>query len=147
MARTTRGERPTGSEDSRLKGAGWPCSQQDKELLITARLFGSLIQYGLVVSLTLGIALRYVLDALRKPPGSKMFTFGIEALGQFQSRLPEWPQYCSYILQVATPPSPLSLHALAHRVSRPTACIQHPAYQQARWHGLTRASRTARGGC
>eukprot|EP00959_Pyramimonas_sp_CCMP1952_P270600 5656943-Pyramimonas_sp.AAC.1 len=72
----------------------------DKELCITAILFGSLIQYQLVVSLTLGIALRYVLDALRKPLGSKMFTFGLEALNQFKTRLPEWPQYCSYILQI-----------------------------------------------
>lgn len=72
----------------------------EKELLITAILFGSLIQNQLVVNLTLGIALRFVLDALRKPLGTKMFTFGQEALNQFKSRLQEWPQYCSYILQV-----------------------------------------------
>lgn len=50
----------------------------DRELHITAALFGSLIKHGLVSSITLGMALRYVLDALRKPPGNKMFIFGLE---------------------------------------------------------------------
>jgi len=72
----------------------------DKELCITGVLFGSLIQYGLVISITLGIALRYVLDALRKPLGTKWFTFGLEALNTFKSRLPEWPEYASYIVQI-----------------------------------------------
>ena len=40
----------------------------EKELLVTARLFGTLIQHQLVSSITLGIALRYVLEALRKDP-------------------------------------------------------------------------------
>jgi CCR4-NOT transcription complex subunit 1 len=40
----------------------------DKELRITGVLFGLLIQHQLVSSHTLGIALRYVLEALRKPP-------------------------------------------------------------------------------
>jgi CCR4-NOT transcription complex subunit 1 len=49
---------------------------------------------------SLGIALRYVLNALRSPADSKMFNFGVQALLQFQSRLPEWPQYCSHLLQI-----------------------------------------------
>lgn len=84
----------------------------DKELQITGILFGSLIQhqlgkensssnpYALVSFLPLGVALRYVLDALRKQPGSKMFKFGLTALEQFKSRLAEWPQYCSHILAI-----------------------------------------------
>jgi CCR4-NOT transcription complex subunit 1 len=46
--------------------------------------------------MTLGIALRYVLDALRKPSwqNGKMFRFGMFALDQFKPRLSEWPQYC-----------------------------------------------------
>ncbi|RUS35473.1 CCR4-Not complex component, Not1-domain-containing protein [Jimgerdemannia flammicorona] len=72
----------------------------EKELAITGVLFGSLIQYQLVSYIPLGIALRYVLDALRQPAGSKMFGFGVQALLQFQSRLPEWPQYCSHLLQI-----------------------------------------------
>jgi CCR4-NOT transcription complex subunit 1 len=73
----------------------------DKELSITAVLFGALIQNQLVSFLPLGVALRHVLDALRKPPSSKMFKFGLIALDQFKSRLYEWPQYCSHILQIA----------------------------------------------
>lgn len=72
----------------------------DKELSTTSILFGSIIQHRLVSYVPLGIALRYVLDALRNPLGSKMFTFGVQALRQFQSRLSEWPQYCSHLLQI-----------------------------------------------
>eukprot|EP01114_Cavostelium_apophysatum_P013415 TRINITY_DN3247_c0_g1_i5.p1 TRINITY_DN3247_c0_g1~~TRINITY_DN3247_c0_g1_i5.p1 ORF type:complete len:2234 (+),score=701.16 TRINITY_DN3247_c0_g1_i5:75-6776(+) len=72
----------------------------DKELQITGILFGSLIQHQLVSFLPLGVALRYVLDALRKPAGSKMFKFGLTALVQFKSRLAEWPQYCTHIMAI-----------------------------------------------
>lgn len=72
----------------------------DKELRITGILFGALIQHQLVASITLGIALRYVLEALRKPPQGKMFRFGLFALEQFKSRLNEWPQYCAHIIQI-----------------------------------------------
>lgn len=72
----------------------------DKELRITGILFGKLIQEQLVSSITLGIALRYVLEALRKTGNKKMFTFGMYALEQFKDRLHEWPQYCSHIVQI-----------------------------------------------
>jgi len=79
----------------------------EKELRITGILFGKLIKEQLVSSITLGIALRYVLEALRKPPGEgtnspagKMFRFGMFALEQFKERLQEWPQYCSHITQI-----------------------------------------------
>lgn len=72
----------------------------EKELSITSILFGLLVQHHLVSYVPLGIALRCVLDALRNPPGSKMFSFGLQALQQFQSRLPEWPQYCAHLLQI-----------------------------------------------
>lgn len=81
----------------------------EKELRITGILFGTLIQQQLVSSITLGIALRYVLEALRKPPApagstthssGKMFRFGMFALEQFKGRLHEWPQYCSHIVQI-----------------------------------------------
>ncbi len=47
----------------------------EKELRITGILFGTLVQHQLVSSITLGIALRYVLEALRKPTwqSGKMF--------------------------------------------------------------------------
>jgi CCR4-NOT transcription complex subunit 1 len=77
----------------------------EKELQITGRFFGSLIQHQLVASITLGIALRYVLEALRKDPelgegNDKMFRFGLIALDQFRSRLIEWPQFCSHLIQI-----------------------------------------------
>ncbi|CDS10313.1 hypothetical protein LRAMOSA02989 [Lichtheimia ramosa] len=72
----------------------------DKELSITSTLFGSLVQHHLVSYVPLGIALRCILDALHNPAGSKMFSFGLQALSQFQSRLPEWPQYCVNLLQI-----------------------------------------------
>ena len=81
----------------------------EKELRITGILFGTLIKEQLVNSITLGIALRYVLEALRRPPSSagsttsssgKMFRFGMFALEQFKDRLHEWPQYCSHIVQI-----------------------------------------------
>lgn len=77
----------------------------EKELQITGRLFGALIQHQLVSSITLGIALRYVLEALRKDPelgesNDKMFRFGRTALDQFRIRLGEWPQYCSHLIQI-----------------------------------------------
>ena len=72
----------------------------EKELRITAVLFGQLILHNLVSNITLGVALRCVLDALRKPNGSKMFAFGSEALEQFKRRLTEWPQYSQHLAQI-----------------------------------------------
>ena len=69
----------------------------DKPLLTTALLFGALVQHGLVSNITLGMFLRYVLEALRKPIGSKMCKFGATALEQFKARLSEWPQYCQHL--------------------------------------------------
>lgn len=72
----------------------------ERQLLQTAVLFGALIQNGVVMSMALGIALRYILEALRQPPSILLFKFGVHALVQFQSRLGEWPQYCSLLLQI-----------------------------------------------
>ncbi|KAH6563032.1 hypothetical protein BASA62_008802 [Batrachochytrium salamandrivorans] len=72
----------------------------EKELAITSVLFGVLIQNEIVTSMGLGIALRYVLQALRQPIGSKLFKFGVQALLQFLNRLVEWPQYCALLLQI-----------------------------------------------
>ena len=49
----------------------------------------------------LGIALRYVLDALRKPIDNKMhYLFGIAALGRFKNKLKDYPQYCGHIAAI-----------------------------------------------
>ncbi|CAI9292306.1 unnamed protein product [Lactuca saligna] len=73
----------------------------DRQLKLAAIVFGLLIKNQLVTHLTLGIALRAVLDALRKPADSKMFVFGTKALEKFVDRLIEWPQYCQHILQIS----------------------------------------------
>ncbi|XP_022920087.1 CCR4-NOT transcription complex subunit 1 isoform X2 [Onthophagus taurus] len=70
----------------------------DKELYITAQLFGGIIERGLVTSyMALGLALRFVLDALRKTEGSKMYYFGIVALDRFKSRLKDYHKYCEHV--------------------------------------------------
>ena len=47
--------------------------------------------------MTLGLALRFVLEALRKPDGNKMYYFGIAALDRFKSRLKEYTVYCEHV--------------------------------------------------
>lgn len=69
----------------------------DKELHITACLFGGIIEKGLVTYMALGLALRYVLEALRKPYGSKMYYFGIAALDRFKNR------YCHQFFMASQP--------------------------------------------
>ncbi|XP_031617580.1 CCR4-NOT transcription complex subunit 1-like [Contarinia nasturtii] len=75
----------------------------DKELQITAELFGGIIERNLVPTVQqLGIALRYVLEALRKPEGSKMYHFGITSLDRFKSRLYMYSDYCEHVQQIPT---------------------------------------------
>lgn len=70
----------------------------DKELHITAQLFGGIIERGLVPSyVSLGLALRFVLDALKKGEGSKMYFFGISALDRFKTRLKDYHKYCEHV--------------------------------------------------
>ncbi|CAH0762465.1 unnamed protein product [Bemisia tabaci] len=73
----------------------------DKELHITAQLFGGIVEQCLVANyVALGLALRVVLDALKKPHGSKMYYFGIVALDRFKSRLKEFQKYCEHISSI-----------------------------------------------
>ena len=72
----------------------------DKELNITAQLFGGIIQMGLVKYMALVVALRYVLEALRKPPRSKMYYFGISALDRFKGKLRDYPLYCQHLTSI-----------------------------------------------
>lgn len=73
-------------------------SYPPRELQITAHFFGSLIQYELINSTPLGIAVRFVLDALRYPPDANLFKFGVTALAKFESRLYKWPDLCRTLL-------------------------------------------------
>lgn len=70
----------------------------DKELQITAQLFGGMIDRNLVDTyVTLGLALKCVLDALRKQEGTKMYFFGVTALDRFKSKLHQYQKYCEHV--------------------------------------------------
>jgi len=70
----------------------------EKELIITAQLFGGIIEHGLVHNyMALGLALRFVLDALRKTHNSKMYYFGITALDRFKGKLKDFAKYCEHV--------------------------------------------------
>ena len=71
-----------------------------RELIMTGYLFGSIVQHRLVEFIPLGIAIRYVLDALNCPPETNLFRFGIEALSRFESRLSEWQPLCQALLKI-----------------------------------------------
>ncbi|KAG0146562.1 hypothetical protein CROQUDRAFT_657201 [Cronartium quercuum f. sp. fusiforme G11] len=71
-----------------------------KELSLTAALFGSLVREQLIGYVPLGIAVRYVLDAIRHPIESKWYAFGSQALARFAGRLEEWPQLAGAVAEV-----------------------------------------------
>ncbi|KAL1669392.1 CCR4-Not complex component, Not1-domain-containing protein [Schizophyllum commune] len=71
----------------------------DRELAMTGYLFGSIIQHDLLDYMPLGIAVRYVIDALNCPPDKNLFRFGVQALSRFESRLPEWQPLCAELLK------------------------------------------------
>jgi len=72
----------------------------DKELHITAQLFGGIIEHSLVTMIPLGLALRFVLEAVRKPVDTNMYYFGIAALDRFKARLKDYPQYCQHVASI-----------------------------------------------
>eukprot|EP01012_Entosiphon_sulcatum_P039609 TRINITY_DN5237_c0_g1_i1.p1 TRINITY_DN5237_c0_g1~~TRINITY_DN5237_c0_g1_i1.p1 ORF type:complete len:2313 (-),score=417.20 TRINITY_DN5237_c0_g1_i1:44-6982(-) len=72
----------------------------EKELQITARIMGSLIATNNLANIRVGIALRYVLQAIAKPANPKMLQFGLLALDLFKHRLPEWPQFSSHLKKI-----------------------------------------------
>lgn len=72
----------------------------EKELQITAQLFGGMVERSLVTTyVALGLALRCVLDALRKSNG-KMFYFGIAALDRFKTKLHQYQKYCEHVRNI-----------------------------------------------
>ncbi|EKM82840.1 hypothetical protein AGABI1DRAFT_97790 [Agaricus bisporus var. burnettii JB137-S8] len=71
-----------------------------RELALTAYLFGSLIRHQLIDYIPLGIAIRYIIDALGCAPHTNLFKFGMQALNQFEFRLVEWRPLCETLLQI-----------------------------------------------
>lgn len=72
----------------------------DKELRITAVLFGTLIKHELTGRYDMDTALRYIVDGLSSPPGSKLHNFGLWAIEEFKERLPEWPEFAATVADV-----------------------------------------------
>lgn len=71
-----------------------------RELAVTAYLFGSIIYHELVDFVPLGIAIRYVVDALSCPPETNLFKFGLQALSRFENRLGDWQPLCQALLRI-----------------------------------------------
>ena len=70
-------------------------------LATTAVLFGGIISRNLISDLPLEIGLGMILEAVRDyPSDNSMFKFGLQALMQLFTRLPEWPGFCRQLLQV-----------------------------------------------
>lgn len=51
--------------------------------------------------MALGLALKFVLEALKQEPNTKMYMFGLAALDKFKSRLKDCAQYCQHIVAIA----------------------------------------------
>ncbi|KAI9268782.1 hypothetical protein BY458DRAFT_475511 [Sporodiniella umbellata] len=72
----------------------------EKELNITSVLFGQLVQQDVLADTILEKALALILESLNIPINTKLVTFGIHALNQFEYRLSELPQFCVKVLQL-----------------------------------------------
>ena len=51
--------------------------------------------------MSLNLALRFIVDALKKPPSSKMYLFGLAALDKCKKRLKDFPQFCASIASIS----------------------------------------------
>ncbi len=108
----------------------------DNELALTATIFGAIIRHGLISHVPLGVGLRYVLEALKKPTTHKLYKFGLQALLQFQRRLLEWPQYCTHLLAIghlcqAHPELAAFLQAIASGSASPSLPLPFPEAEAA----------------
>ncbi|WEW55069.1 CCR4-NOT core subunit cdc39 [Emydomyces testavorans] len=67
----------------------------------TAVMFGGIVNFKLISGIPLKVGLGMILDAVRDhEPHESMYKFGVEAIEQLTSRLPEWPGFCGLLLQV-----------------------------------------------
>ena len=71
-------------------------------LSTTAVLFGGIINFNLLSSFALQVALANVLEAIQSSRSreEKMYKFGLQALKQFHTRLPDWPSFCERLLRI-----------------------------------------------
>ena len=70
----------------------------EQELQTTALLFGKLISNKLVSTVSLGIAMRYIYDALKNEPSHKLFKFGITATLQFKDIVGQFPVFAKQLV-------------------------------------------------
>ncbi|KAJ5601469.1 CCR4-Not complex component N.t1.c1 C-terminal [Penicillium lagena] len=67
----------------------------------TAVMFGGIINFRLVDGITLKVGLGMILEAVREHElHDPMYKFGVEAIEQLISRLPEWAGFCHLLLQI-----------------------------------------------
>ncbi|ORE00891.1 hypothetical protein BCV72DRAFT_266112 [Rhizopus microsporus var. microsporus] len=72
----------------------------EKELMMTSKLFGQLIQQDIMPEDQLDSCFLFILDALRNSAQPRMIAFGIDTVKQFIDRLDEWPQFCKSIVEL-----------------------------------------------
>ena len=70
----------------------------DKQLNIISQLFGQIINNGLIEGVIQTIALKYVLEGIKKGNGA-LFIFGTKALEQFKDKLKEYPNYTKSLIE------------------------------------------------
>ena len=72
-------------------------------LMKTAVMFGGIINFRLISGIPLKVGLGLILDAVRNSQAEEpMYKFGVEALEQLTSRLPEWAGVCNILTQIPT---------------------------------------------
>lgn len=73
-----------------------------QELAITAELLGKMIKHGLLLSNgnLLMLALRCIVEALKRGKTSKMFQFGTIALSQFENSITNFPWFSAALLDI-----------------------------------------------
>ncbi len=71
----------------------------EKHLKIAAELFGQLINNKLVEGIVESIALKYILEGIKKGSGP-LFNFGIIALNQFINKIYIWGSYLNTLLEM-----------------------------------------------
>jgi len=67
--------------------------------------------------MALGIALRYVLEALKQSPGKKMYMFGLTALDKFKTRSAIILADFTFWISLSLRPSPSPKYGLRPKIS------------------------------
>lgn len=70
----------------------------ERELMITAQVYGCVLANRLIEGVTQNIALKCIFETLKKT--GKLFDFGVRALEFCKNRMHEWPQHTSMLFQM-----------------------------------------------